>query len=165
MKISEKRALVAKRQKAKERELARIKRKEAADNKKKKTALQDKSETLQIFPDARIYKTALTNKFKNRKIWQKPDPQEIKSIIPGVVLSLNVKKGDHVDAGQQVMIFEAMKMHNVVAAPFTGTVTKIMVKKGEKVPKGTPMLYIKSDEKIVEHQDDLLTAGDLGLIV
>ena len=138
----------------------RAKRREAAV---KEAAV--KSDTLQIFPNARIYKTNLTNKFKKRVVWQKPDPQEIKSIIPGVVLSLDVKKGDHVVQGQQIMIFEAMKMHNVVAAPFAGTVTKIMVKKGEKIPKGTTMLYIKSDEEIVEHRDDLLSAGDLGLIV
>ena len=30
-------------------------------------------EILQIFPDARKYKTTYTTKYRNRKVWKKPD--------------------------------------------------------------------------------------------
>lgn len=183
MKISEKRALVLKRQKAKEKELAKKKKEQekeakraakAAEKAKKKhketnketaeiKSDKQKSEFIQVFPDARKYKTTLTKKYLNRKVWQRPDPQEIKSIIPGVVTSLEIKEGDHVTKGSHIMTFEAMKMQNLVMAPFDGTVETIFVKEGEKVPKGGLMLFIKSDTEF-EIIQDKATSTDLGLI-
>ena len=186
MKISEKRALVLKRQKAKEKELAKKKKEQekeakraakAAEKAKKmhkktnkviKETAEPKSEKqkfdeIQVFPNARHYKTNFTKKYLNRKVWQRPDPQEIKSIIPGVVTSLEIKEGDHVTKGSHIMTFEAMKMQNLVMAPFDGTVEKIFVKEGEKVPKGGVMLFLKSDTEF-EIIQDRATSTDLGLI-
>jgi len=118
-------------------------------------------ETLQIFPDARKYKTTFTKKYKNRKAWQRPDPQEILSVIPGVVTSITVKEGSHVNKGEQIMVYEAMKMQNIIRAPFDGTVEKIFVKPGEKTAKGVVMIYLKSDIEFVYEGVD----GDLSAIV
>jgi len=104
-------------------------------------------EILQIFPDARKYKTTYTTKYRNRKVWKKPDLQEIKSVIPGVVTSFTVKEGDHVQKGEELMIYEAMKMQNIILAPFDGTVEKILVKEREKLAKGVIMIYLTSDAK------------------
>ncbi|PKO96753.1 MAG: hypothetical protein CVU12_04020 [Bacteroidetes bacterium HGW-Bacteroidetes-7] len=183
MKISEKRALVLKRQKAKEKELAKKKKEQekeakraakAAEKDKKLRKKTDKesadiksdkqkAEFIQVFPNARKYRTNLTKKYLNRKVWQRPDPQEIKSIIPGVVTSLEIKEGDHVTKGSHIMTFEAMKMQNLVMAPFDGTVETIFVKEGEKVPKGGVMLFLKSDTEF-EIIQDRATSTDLGLI-
>ena len=176
MKISEKRALVLKRQKAKEKELAKKKKEQEREAKKlKKTAEREKKlmekekieklkyDVIQVFPNARMYKTTLTKKYIDRKVWQRPDPQEVKSIIPGVVTSLEIKEGDHVIKGNHIMTFEAMKMQNLVLAPFDGTIEKIFVKEGEKVPKGGLMLFLKSDKEF-EIIMDRATSTDLGLI-
>ena len=176
MKISEKRALVLKRQKAKEKELAKKKKEQEREAKKlKKTAEREKKlmekekieklkyDVIQVFPNARMYKTTLTKKYIDRKVWQRPDPQEVKSIIPGVVTSLEIKEGDHVIKGSHIMTFEAMKMQNLVLAPFDGTIEKIFVKEGEKVPKGGLMLFLKSDKEF-EIIMDRATSTDLGLI-
>ncbi len=181
MKMSEKRALVQKKQEAAGKNSKVSKTKEpkskiskpkepkakmAGGAKKRGTANAPLAhDILQIFPDARVFETNLTAKFKERVVWQRPDPQEIKSIIPGVVTSLNIKEGDHVEEGELLLTFEAMKMQNLVAAPFAGTVEKIFVKEGEKTPKGVVMLYLKWDQEIVEDIEDPLTSGDLGLIV
>ncbi len=122
-------------------------------------------DALQIFPDARVFKTTLTKKFKERKNWKRPDVQEIKSIIPGVVTSIEVKEGDHVEEGEHIITFEAMKMQNIVLAPFAGTVNKIHVSQGQKLAKGVLMLYLLADEQPLEYHDDDINAGDLGLIV
>lgn len=119
-----------------------------------------KYDILQIFPEARKYKTTYTKKFVNRKAWKRPDPQEIKSIIPGVVISLEVKEGDHVTKGAHLMTFEAMKMMNLVLAPFDGTIKKILVKEGAKVPKGVVMIYLESDHDFAENEQDT-TSSDL----
>ncbi len=114
-------------------------------------------ETLQIFPNARNYKTNLTKKYRNRKQWKRPDPQEILSVIPGVVTSFSVELGSHVNKGDEIMIYEAMKMQNIIRAPFDGTVEQIFVKTGEKVAKGVVMTYLKSDVEFVyeDINDDL----------
>ena len=114
-------------------------------------------ETLQIFPNARNYKTNLTKKYSNRKQWKRPDPQEILSVIPGVVTSFSVELGSHVNKGDEIMIYEAMKMQNIIRAPFDGTVEQIFVKTGEKVAKGVVMMYLKSDVEFVyeDINDDL----------
>lgn len=114
-------------------------------------------ETLQIFPNARNYKTNLTKKYRNRKQWKRPDPQEILSVIPGVVTSFSVEIGSHVNKGDEIMIYEAMKMQNIIRAPFDGTVEQIFVKTGEKVAKGVVMMYLKSDVEFVyeDINDDL----------
>lgn len=114
-------------------------------------------ETLQIFPNARNYKTNLTKKYRNRKQWKRPDPQEILSVIPGVVTSFSVELGSHVKKGDEIMIYEAMKMQNIIRAPFDGTVEQIFVKTGEKVAKGVVMMYLKSDVEFVyeDINDDL----------
>lgn len=182
MKISEKRALVQKRKIEEEKKKLREEKKIAREKSRKTAGKSTKSvkaksskgsksvdatpaETLQIFPDARIFSTNLTNKFRNRKVWQRPDTQEIKSIIPGVVSSFEVKEGDHVEAGTHLLTYEAMKMQNIVLAPFAGTVEKIYAKVGEKTPKGVVLLYLKSDDEIVQEAEDDSTSGDLGLIV
>lgn len=114
-------------------------------------------ETLQIFPNARNYKTNLTKKYRNRKQWKRPDAQEILSVIPGVVTSFSVEIGSHVNKGDEIMIYEAMKMQNIIRAPFDGTVEQIFVKTGEKVAKGVVMMYLKSDVEFVyeDINDDL----------
>ena len=114
-------------------------------------------ETLQIFPNARNYKTNLTKKYRNRKQWKRPDPQEILSVIPGVVTSFYVEIGSHINKGEEIMIYEAMKMQNIIRAPFDGTVEQIFVKTGEKVAKGVVMMYLKSDVEFVyeDINDDL----------
>lgn len=184
MKISDKRAAVHKRQKAKEKELEKQRKeeekaakrahKEEKSAKKERERLSDlraketrenlKYEVFQIFPNARQYTTTFTKKFAERVKWTRPDYQQIKSVIPGVVISLEVKEGDHVEKGSHIMTFEAMKMHNLVLAPFDGTVEKIYVKEGEKVPKGGLMLYIKSDTELEIVEEDA-NSSDLGLIV
>ncbi|GAB1374428.1 hypothetical protein MASR1M46_13140 [Bacteroidales bacterium] len=116
-------------------------------------------ETLQIFPNSRNYKTNLTTKYRNRKQWKRPDPQEILSVIPGVVTSFSVEIGSHINKGEEIMIYEAMKMQNIIRAPFDGTVEQIFVKTGEKVAKGVVMMYLKSDvEFVYEDVNDDLSA-------
>ena len=65
---------------------------------------------LQIHEEGRKYKTLLTRKFKERKRWVAPDPNEIRAHIPGEVGEILIKKGDAVKKGDKLMIFEAMKM-------------------------------------------------------
>jgi len=106
----------------------------------------DKRIYVQIFDGGRRYETFSSVKMDLRKPWKKPNPQEIRSTIPGSVLSFLVKEGDEVMRGQELMIYEAMKMHNKICAPFDGTVEQITVKCGDKLQKGALMMVIKASE-------------------
>jgi propionyl-CoA carboxylase alpha chain len=44
--------------------------------------------------------------------------------MPGTVVSVAVEKGQQVEAGQPVLVLEAMKMQHTVRAPGAGTVTR-----------------------------------------
>lgn len=91
---------------------------------------------IQVHVEGRKYKTTYTKKFMERKPWKAPDPNEIRSHIPGEVAELLVKKGSIVKKGDTIMIYEAMKMKNIISAPFDAIVEEVWVKQGEKLPKG-----------------------------
>lgn len=105
---------------------------------------QDK---IQVHECGRKYKTLYTRKFLERKKWQAPNPNEVRSIIPGSVTEINVKVGDKVKKGAKLMIYEAMKMKNVIAAPFDAVIATIEVKVGDKLPKGVILVTLESTEK------------------
>lgn len=94
---------------------------------------QDK---IQVHVSGRKYKTLYTRKFLERKKWEAPNPNEVRSIIPGSVTDITVKAGDKVKKGDKLMIYEAMKMKNIISAPFDATVESVEVKVGDKLPKG-----------------------------
>jgi biotin carboxyl carrier protein len=56
--------------------------------------------------------------------------------MPGMVLGLKVKEGEKVQAGQVLLLMEAMKMENAIAAPFAGTVSRVHVREGDSVGEG-----------------------------
>lgn len=67
-------------------------------------------------------------------------PGEGKTIaapMQGTILSVNVKNGDAVKAGQVLFILEAMKMENEIMAPADGVITSVCVESGAAVSNGT----------------------------
>ncbi len=60
---------------------------------------------------------------------------------PGAAAFIQV--GDAIRTGQTVLILEAMKHMNEVAAPHAGTVTAILVEDGQPVEFGEPLMIIE----------------------
>jgi biotin carboxyl carrier protein len=90
-----------------------------------------------------LYKTRLSEKFKNRKSYKPADPKIILSFIPGTVLIIFVAPGDSVMKGDDLMILDAMKMQNKLKCPMDGKVKSIAVEKGAKVSKGTVLIELE----------------------
>ena len=87
---------------------------------------------------ARKYKTLLTEKYKNRKMWHKPFVGDVISTLPGTVVKIyvEVQQGQEVEAGQLLLIIhQAMKMYNRMVAPVSGAITELGVTEGDKIPK------------------------------
>ena len=65
--------------------------------------------------------------------------------MPGVVVMLRVKVGDVVQPGQSVVVVEAMKMQNELAATHGGVVTEILVAERAAVSTGQPLVKLKPE--------------------
>ena len=63
--------------------------------------------------------------------------------LPGTVLSINVKEGDTVAAGQTLLVLEAMKMENNIDAERGGVVKQVLVQAGATVMEGDVLLVIE----------------------
>ncbi len=57
----------------------------------------------------------------------------IKAMIPGRVMRVLVQPGERVEAGQPLLVLEAMKMENEIRAPRAGNVRALHVKAGQDV--------------------------------
>jgi len=66
----------------------------------------------------------------------------VKSPLPGVIISVDVKEGQSVKKGQKVAVLEAMKMENEIQADVDGTVAEILVHKGDSVLEGAEILKL-----------------------
>ncbi len=63
--------------------------------------------------------------------------------MPGKVVALLVAEGDVVEAGQGVIVVEAMKMENELKAAAAGTVASIEVAVGAAVQGGAALVVIE----------------------
>jgi len=66
----------------------------------------------------------------------------IKSPLPGTIVSIHVKEGDYVKVGTKLITLEAMKMENNVNSDKEGTVAAIKVKTGDSVMEGDILIQI-----------------------
>ena len=68
--------------------------------------------------------------------------QEITAPMPGKIVRLLVKAGDAVEAGQGLLVVEAMKMQNEIKTPKTGRVEKVLVEEGQAVNAGETIAVV-----------------------
>ena len=67
----------------------------------------------------------------------------IKAPLPGTITAINVKVGDKVNAGDALLVLEAMKMANNIEAEKSGTVKAICVKVGQSVMEDDPLVVVE----------------------
>jgi biotin carboxyl carrier protein len=68
--------------------------------------------------------------------------QKVIAPMPGKVVRLLVAQGQQVEAGQGLMVVEAMKMQNEIRSPKRGVVEKIVVAEGQAVNAGEPLAIV-----------------------
>lgn len=62
--------------------------------------------------------------------------QQILAPMPGKIVRILVKEGDHVEAGQGLLVVEAMKMQNEIRSPKSGTIERVLATEGQPVNAG-----------------------------
>jgi len=70
-------------------------------------------------------------------------PLRIQAVMPGRVVRVLVAAGDAVRAGQGLVVVEAMKMENEVAAPRDGRVRSVAVTAGQTVESGAELAVVE----------------------
>ena len=68
--------------------------------------------------------------------------QQIVAPMPGKVVRLLVDAGDQVEAGQGLVVVEAMKMQNEIRSPKRGKVERLLVKEGKAVNAGEVLAWV-----------------------
>ena len=68
--------------------------------------------------------------------------ETVEAPMPGSIVNVLVKVGQKVNAGDVLVIIEAMKMENEIMAPKNGTITQVVAQQGAKVETGSPLIVI-----------------------
>jgi biotin carboxyl carrier protein len=70
-------------------------------------------------------------------------PAPVKAPMPGLIVRVNVQVGDEVQAGQGVVVMEAMKMENELRATGAGRVRAVHATPGAAVEKGALLVELE----------------------
>jgi biotin carboxyl carrier protein len=69
--------------------------------------------------------------------------QQVLAPMPGKVIRLLVKEGGPVQAGQGLIVIEAMKMQNEIRSPKSGKVERLLAKEGQTVNVGEILAWVE----------------------
>ena len=70
-------------------------------------------------------------------------PAPLVAPMPGLIVRVTVTEGDEVQAGQGVVVMEAMKMENELRAAGKGRVKRVLVSPGTAVEKGAVLVEME----------------------
>jgi pyruvate carboxylase subunit B len=70
---------------------------------------------------------------------------EVTPPMPGQIVEVLVEEGDHVEAGEGLLVLEAMKMQNEIEAPGASTVTEVRVAEGDAVEASDVLVALEPD--------------------
>ncbi len=68
--------------------------------------------------------------------------QQILAPMPGKIVRVLIKPGEPIEAGQGLVVVEAMKMQNEVRSPKTGSVERLLVAEGQSVNAGEVLAIV-----------------------
>jgi glutaconyl-CoA/methylmalonyl-CoA decarboxylase subunit gamma len=60
--------------------------------------------------------------------------------LPGTIVQVHVQAGQAVQAGDELLVIEAMKMDNRIRSPRNGRVAAVFIQVGDRIGHGTPLL-------------------------
>ena len=63
--------------------------------------------------------------------------------MPGVIISIKIKEGERIKAGEHVLTIEAMKMENEIKAPYDGIVGRVHVNENDNVSEEELLVELK----------------------
>lgn len=70
-------------------------------------------------------------------------PQKLKASMPGKIVRILAQEGDDIQAGQGVVVVEAMKMQNEIRSPRAGKLQKVLAREGANVNPGEVLAIVE----------------------
>ncbi len=70
------------------------------------------------------------------------DEYHLHAPMPGLVVSIPVREGQHVEKGDVLLVLESMKMQNELKSPRPGSVARLRVKVGDRVELRQTLLSV-----------------------
>ena len=107
------------------------------DGQKFNVSIAEGNADIQVTPAA-----AASNEATPAPVASNGEGTDVAAAVNGAVWKILVKVGDVVEADQQIMILEAMKMEIDINAPVAGTVTSILVGQNDAVDEGQTLAVI-----------------------
>lgn len=65
--------------------------------------------------------------------------------MPGTVVAVHVKAGDHVESGQTLIVIESMKLETTIKAWRNGVVAEVPFTKGDQFERSVPLIVLVAD--------------------
>ncbi|MBW2369304.1 MAG: carbamoyl-phosphate synthase large subunit, partial [Deltaproteobacteria bacterium] len=79
----------------------------------------------------------------------------MRSQMQGTIVSIDIREGDRVGKGRQIMVMESMKMEHVIQAEVDGLIVKVEVATGDTVYEGHPLVVIEPGEADASEKDEI----------
>lgn len=73
-------------------------------------------------------------------------PRPVRAPMPGLIVRVDAEAGQSIEAGQGVVIIEAMKMENELKADADGVVARVLVEQGQAVEKGAVLVEFEVED-------------------
>jgi 3-methylcrotonyl-CoA carboxylase alpha subunit len=100
-------------------------------------------ETLEVRSEGETWRIFTVNPRWSGGAAQGPSDGSITAPMPGRLLSLHVREGESVKAGDRLLVLEAMKMEHRMTAPFDATVAEVRIESGAQVTEGTLLVRLE----------------------
>lgn len=91
---------------------------------------------------SRYFNIQVERNLRNRGKAMPSHQGELKAPMPAKVIDVRVKPGDHVAAGQVLVLLESMKMQMEIKSPFSGVVESVQVQGAAQVEKGSRLMVV-----------------------
>jgi biotin carboxyl carrier protein len=96
-----------------------------------------------VFIDGRTYVIEPETRDSSDRVHATDDQMALSAPMPATVLAIKVAPGQHVDAGDLLVLLEAMKMEVPIKAPRAGHVKSLACREGELVQPGIVLVEIE----------------------
>lgn len=93
-----------------------------------------------------------------------PGTTVLRAPLQGTIVALSAEPGQHLAAGDAVLVMEAMKMEHVITAPSGGELLSLLVAVGDTVPDGAPLAHVNARDHAAITEAPMAAARDLDAI-
>ena len=114
------------------------------EGKQYEVVVEKDENALSVYINGETHSVQISEEMKTTPKNLRKTSMEVKAVMPGLVVALEVKPGQEVDEDDGLLVLEAMKMQNEVRAPHRGVVTHIHVREGSTVEKGERLVTLES---------------------